>query len=354
MSGRTGTAPARHLVPWLAAVTLLVALTGVAVAADAPDPPAEAARLAPRALLTALASAGPRLVAVGDRGIIVLSDDGGGSWRQSLAVPSQALLTGVCFFDATHGVAVGHDQLILVSADAGASWRAAHRDPAAPGPLLDVWCGTHGAAIAVGAYGAYFVSSDGGASWGAEHFSAAPPAAAAHGAHAGDDAAAGGGLHLNSIRAGTGAQLYIAGEAGHLYRSDDGGGHWRELASPYQGSFFGLLPLDAQVLLAYGLRGNLFRSEDGGASWRRLDSATVAMLDGAARLPAGGVAVAGLSGVVLLSADGGRSFTLAQQPDHTGLAAVLALGGGRLAAVGEAGARVIALPQARGGAPGGS
>src|SRR5262249_10578900 len=80
---------------------------------------AEAARLAARGLLIAIAPAGQRLVAVGDRGIIVLSDDRGASWTQAQYVPTQALLTGVCFIDAQHGVAVGHDEVIVTTADAG-------------------------------------------------------------------------------------------------------------------------------------------------------------------------------------------------------------------------------------------
>ncbi|MBV8306053.1 MAG: glycosyl hydrolase, partial [Gammaproteobacteria bacterium] len=83
---------------------LLALLPGVAAAA-APQPPAEPARLAAQSLLIALAAAGPRLVAVGDRGVVVLSDDGAAHWRQAQRVPTQVLLTGVCFFDAQRGIA---------------------------------------------------------------------------------------------------------------------------------------------------------------------------------------------------------------------------------------------------------
>ena len=89
----------------VAALLLVAAAVEAQPAAPAPatqEPPlaAEPARLAARGLLIAIASAGPRLVAVGDRGIIVLSDDRGASWRQADSVPTQALLTGVCFLDA--------------------------------------------------------------------------------------------------------------------------------------------------------------------------------------------------------------------------------------------------------------
>ena len=346
--------------PALVASLLLIA---AAVQAQ-PVPPAEEqplaaepARLAARGLLIAIASAGPRLVAVGDRGIIVLSDDRGASWRQADYVPTQALLTGVCFLDAQHGVAVGHDEVILITVDAGRNWKRTHYAPQAQGPLLDVWCGAGGEVIAVGAYSAYLTSDDGGASWREMKFTPAsapavgrdrarsPGATAAAGTA--DDERAAGGYHLNRIVSGNAHRLYIAAEAGHLYASDDGGANWRTLASPYEGSFFGMLPLRGEELLAFGLRGHLYRSTNGGASWQPIETGTVAMLTGATPLDSGALAIVGLSGVVLVSRDGGRSFTLLQQAERAGLSAVAHAGDDRLVVVGEGGARLIRVTDTR-------
>jgi photosystem II stability/assembly factor-like uncharacterized protein len=317
--------------------------------ADSSD--AEHARLAAQSLLIALAAAGERLVAVGDRGVVVLSDDKGRSWVQADFVPTQALLTGVCFFDAQHGLAVGHDEVILATADAGRTWKRTHYAPEAQQPLLDVWCGAQGNAIAIGAYSTYLTSTDGGGTWMTGKFAPTPrrppakkpQAAAAPAVAAGptDDDKAGGGYHLNRIVAASPTRLYLAAEAGHLYRSDDAGASWLELASSYHGSFFGILPLDADTVLAFGLRGNFYRSDDAGASWQKIETGTVQLLDGAARFGASGVAVVGLSGVVLVSRDGGHTFTLDQQSDYTGLSAVVSVREGELVAVGE-GAKVIA------------
>jgi photosystem II stability/assembly factor-like uncharacterized protein len=330
---------------------LLAALLGApaARAAEAPDSPdAEHARLAAHSLLIALAAAGERLVAVGDRGVIVFSDDRGRSWVQAEFVPTQALLTGVCFFDAQHGLAVGHDEVILATADAGRSWKRTHYAPEAQQPLLDVWCGTGGHAIAIGAYSTYLTSEDGGGTWAVRKFtptSREPRAkeVRAAAANASDEGQAGGGYHLNRIVAATPTRLYIAAEAGHLYRSDDAGASWLELTSPYHGSFFGVLPLAGNAVLACGLRGNLYRSDDAGASWQRIESGTVQLLDGAARFDDGGIAVVGLSGVLLVSHDAGHSFTLDQQSDYSGLSAIVSIGNDELAAVGDGGVRVIAL-----------
>jgi photosystem II stability/assembly factor-like uncharacterized protein len=294
-------------------------------------------------------------VAVGDRGHILLSDDKGRSWVQSNSVPTQALLTGVCFADARRGIAVGHDEVILTTEDAGRNWTRTHYAPEAQQPLLDVWCGQGGRAIAVGAYSAYFSSEDGGATWKERKFEAPPvrtqpvqPAKAAR-----DSISRGvadnidGGFHLNRIVASSPSRLYIAAEAGHLYRSDNGGVDWVELPSPYEGSFFGVLPLAGDALLAYGLRGNLLRSEDAGLTWQRIRTGTVAMLDGGVTFGNDGassaVAVVGLSGVVLVSYDGGKSFALLQQDDRKGLSGVLAVGADTLLTVGEGGAKLIAV-----------
>src|SRR5438105_8021391 len=55
----------------------------------------------------AVAHAGNRLVMVGEHGIVLLSDDGGRSFRQARALPIQSTLTAVYFADSTHGWSVG-------------------------------------------------------------------------------------------------------------------------------------------------------------------------------------------------------------------------------------------------------
>jgi photosystem II stability/assembly factor-like uncharacterized protein len=335
----------------LAMLGALAMLGGVArpahAATDIAELPSERARLASASLLLDLAAAGNRLVAVGDRGHILLSDDAGRTWTQT-DVPTQVLLTGICFGDQRHGIAVGHDEIILISSDAGSTWQRTHFAPQAQQPLLDVWCGDRGRAIAVGAYGVYMVSSDYGASWEGRKLevtraTATPPDKAADSTAAEGEIS--GGYHLNAITADSSSHLYIAAEAGHLFRSDDAGNTWKALPSPYEGSLFGVLPLPAGALLAYGLRGNLFRSADSGATWKRIPTGTEAMLTGAISFADGRIAIVGLSGVVLLSHDEGASFSLLQRADRKGLAAVREVQNGALVTVGEAGVKLIEAPR---------
>lgn len=56
-----------------------------------------------RSLLLGLTRAGSRVVAVGEQGLIELSDDDGKTFRAPKSVPVQVTLTAVHFADASHG-----------------------------------------------------------------------------------------------------------------------------------------------------------------------------------------------------------------------------------------------------------
>jgi len=298
------------------------------------------APLADRSLLVDIASVGDRVVVVGERGNILVGD-GRDGWRQS-RVPVRTMLTGVHMLDMKTGWAVGHDAVILRTLDGGETWETMYSDPALESPLLDVWFADQRRGFAVGAYSLFLETDDGGSSWRARTFEPATEAAA-------DGAVTGGELdaddfsdvydfHLNSLAPGGNGTLYIAAEGGNLYRSDDGGVSWREMTSPYRGSFFGILPLgEGEGLLAFGLRGHLYRSEDGGATWDRIETGVKEMLTDGVQLNDGSIVIVGLGGTVLRSDDGGHRFELTRLPDRHGLSAVVQTDDGRVLAVGEGG-----------------
>ncbi len=313
----------------LATVVLLLALLAPA-AARAEE--AVKAPLAAESLLLDGAAAGARLVVVGERGHILVSTDDGASWIQA-EVPTRVLLTAVHMHDDRTGWAVGHDAVILRTGDGGETWSEVYRAPEEELPLLDVWFRDERTGFAVGAYGYFLATGDGGETW-------TPRAVSV------DD------FHLNALipvaADGTGAQpspsrrLFIAAEAGVVYRSDDDGTTWRELPSPYAGSWFGGLALDENRVLLTGLRGHLFRSEDGGETWTQLETGTHALLTGAVRLPSGTIVVTGLEGSVLTSRDEGRSVSTARLPLREGISAALPLADGGVLLIGEFGVRRLA------------
>ena len=84
--------------------------------------PALQVRAPQRQVLQTAARAGTRIVAIGERGLVVLSDDEGKSWRQARQVPVSVSLTAVSFVDALLGWAVGHGGVILHTTDGGETW----------------------------------------------------------------------------------------------------------------------------------------------------------------------------------------------------------------------------------------
>ena len=332
------------------AALVMLALAALPVRAEAPSP-GIIAPLAVRSLLLGVCAVpGGGLVAVGERGHLLESRDGGAGWVQA-ATPARSGLTAVTFLDREHGWAVGNDEVIVLTRDGGATWQLSHYAPEKQQPLLDVWFGDASHGLAVGAFATIYATADGGQSWQALEFApqplpqarAARPIAARPAKPAADAMREDEGIaqpHLNAIAQGANGQLYLAAEAGHLYRSTDGGVRWSELPSPYQGSFFGLVPLAGDSLLAFGLRGHLYRSDDAGQSWRGIESHTQALLAGGTRLKDGTVVIVGLAGTVLVSVDGGASFTLHQEADRKGFAAVAPAPDG-VVIVGETGVRTL-------------
>jgi photosystem II stability/assembly factor-like uncharacterized protein len=316
------------------AVLALLLWAGVLPAADA-----ELAPLAARALLLDGQLVGDRLVAVGERGHILISTDAGRSWRQSPA-PTRTTLTCVYFIDERLGWAAGHDATILRTGDGGANWQLVHADPELDAPILDLWFRDADYGLAVGAYGLVLVTSDGGASWQEQPLTVAT----APDTFLDDADTPGLDLHLNQLRAAPAGQLYLAAERGHLLRSADDGRHWEILPFPYEGSLFGTLPLDERRLLAFGLRGHLFASADAGRRWQAVETGTDATFNDAIRLRDGRIVAVGLAGTVLIGTDGAARFELHPQSDRGGYARVLEAPDGALVLLGAQGARRLELP----------
>lgn len=279
---RVGRLLARLALP----LVLPISLAQAAAVGDALATPAMQAPQATSAVLLDLARAGARLVAVGERGIVLLSDDNGLSWRQA-AVPVSVSLTAVQFVDADNGWAVGHGGVVLASRDGGEHWvvqldgvRAAQLELAAataelpkasdqeaasarvqtaerlvaegadkPFLALQFIDAQHG--LIVGAYGLALRTEDGGNSWHSLVGQIDNPM----------------GAHLSAI-AQQGEHWFLAGEQGYLARSDDSGRWFSQLHSPYPGSFFTLQLGDDGVLLVAGLKGNAFASRDLGQSFQ--------------------------------------------------------------------------------------
>lgn len=319
----------RHFLLSLAAGASLAAMAASGATQrwlDVLDAPALKSPLAARGLLNGLAPAGKRVVAVGQRGHILYSDDAGKSWQQA-DVPVSSDLVAVYFATPQAGWAVGHDGVVLHSVDAGRTWTRQHdgRPNAAENPLLDVWFEDERTGYAVGAFGLVLHTSDAGAHWEALPDAADNPKS----------------LHLYAVR-GIGDELYIVGEQGLLLKRDRATGRFRALESPYKGTLFGVTG-NARAVVAYGLRGNVVRSGDGGATWQGLNTGVPVGLTAGTIDAKGRILLASQTGHLLASGDDGASFAPIKLDRPVPAAAVLAMGSGLIVA-GPRGAQALALP----------
>jgi photosystem II stability/assembly factor-like uncharacterized protein len=314
--------------PSRGALLLLSAVLVAPATVDAGAGPewAVMARLAQKALLLDVARHGERVLAVGERGHVLVSSDGGSTWTQA-KVPTRALPTGVHMHDEKLAWAVGHDAVVLRTRDGGSSWERVHDAPEDERPLLDVWFKDAERGFAAAAYGELLATRDGGSTWERRAI------------RDGDD------FHLNQLAAAADGTLYAAAEAGHLYRSDDGGETWRPLPSPYEGSFFGLLPLAEGPVLAFGLRGRLFASADRGKTWARIETGTEATLLCGLQTGPGRFVVGGMEGT-LLHGDAALGLVRTEgRPDRHAIVALAPGPGGSLLLFGEGGVRRVEAPR---------
>lgn len=239
----------------------------------------EAFALATESLLIDVNPAGNIWVAVGERGHVLRSEDGGQSWNQVL-VPTRELLTAVSFApNGRSGTAVGHNNTILTTEDGGMNWTLHKVKGEFPVIFLDTLWVDADTVFAVGAYGEFWESHNRGLSWEKRWISEEE-------------------LHLNTIEKSPDGTLYIAGESGTFLRSTDQGNEWEPMDTPYYGSYHGLLALSDQKLWVFGMRGHIYLSTDAGENWNDLSRESKVFLSGATRIAANRLILVGHGGIL--------------------------------------------------------
>lgn len=369
----------RRVIAALFAAAIAWTFPGTGVAAlDLLRVPALVSPKAAKSMLLGVAHAGDRLVAVGERGIVLYSDDGGKRWTQA-KVPVSVTLTAVDFPSKERGWAVGHDGVVLNTTDGGRTWivqldgsrasalviadlesrvkavesavqsasaksresaeaeldaaRNALEDVKAgvefgpARPFLGVWFRNDSEGLVVGSFGQLFHTADGGKTWESWGGRIANPE----------------GLHFNAIARMPDASLVISGEAGKLRRSRDGGTTWQTLDTGYAGHLYGTLAVpETKTLVSYGFAGNVFRSEDDGRTWQAVPRLTRKPLIGGLRLADGRLLLLDRDRRQLVSRDDGKSFVLAGSETGRPVASALpVLANGSLVAVGFGGVSLL-------------
>jgi photosystem II stability/assembly factor-like uncharacterized protein len=273
-----------------------------------------------------IARVGDRLVAVGEHGVIVYSDDNGKSWRQA-KVPVDLTLTSIAFADGSHGWAAGHYGVVLHTSDSGLTWQeqlnglqvnqltleaaqtaVANNDPSvgtpravaranhfiADGPdkpFLSILVYDRNKALVFGAYRMTVLTTNGGKDW--QDWSL----------HVGDPFS----QNLYDVaRAGT--RIYVVGEAGTVFESTDGGSKFVAMVPPSDATMLKVLPAGLNSVFVCGVAGQAFHSEDGGRSWQPVTFDTSANLTAGITLTSGAMLVGSESGHLYISKDQGASF----------------------------------------------
>jgi photosystem II stability/assembly factor-like uncharacterized protein len=324
-----------------AAMTANPAFANDAVAV-ALDRPATMTRLAPSGLFTAVTTAGTRLVAVGERGRIMVSDDDGVNWRQ-VPCPTSVTLTAVVFATPASGWVLGQMGVVLRTADGGLNWvrqldgmqanqatmEEAEADVARLGnndttaaimqnaealvgggpsvPFLALLPLTPAHLLLAGGFGLALESRDGGAHWVSVAGGMANP----------------NGLHVYGLVRDQN-EVFAVGEQG-LFLAGTGGMPDQAVATPFPGTFFGAVVTPAHSLILYGLQGTILRSTDLAAHWQLPQSGVADAIDAGLLLRDGRILLGDVAGTILLSRDDGQTFHphqagepvagLAQAPD---------------------------------------
>jgi photosystem II stability/assembly factor-like uncharacterized protein len=295
------------------------------------DPTQVAAAMSEKMLMSpliAVAMAGERTVAVGQRGHIALSENGGHSWKQA-QVPVSSDLVAVSFPTAQHGWAVGHGGVVLHSKDGGLTWERQldghqastlileyYTDKARGGalenaqlfidreqsligyggtqPLMAVHFLDEKIGFVVGLFNRILKTVDGGKTWEPWLHRVDNPNE----------------LHFYSLSDDARA-LYITGEQGMVWRMGLDEMAFAAIPTDYAGTLFGAAS-NGKSLIAFGMRGSVFRSTDEGANWVRTPIDSQAGITAGVFLLGGHLLLTSLAGEVELSTDEGQSFTRVQ------------------------------------------
>ena len=330
---------------------------------DPLDRPALKVKNPARAVLLDVALAGSRIVAVGERGVIIYSDDSGSTWKQA-NVPTSVTLIAVCFPSPKNGWAVGHAGVVLQSTDSGETWTRkmdggiaskiifdaakANADLKGPDdqaaqlllsnaqlfvddgpdkPFLDLYFKNDQEGFLIGAYGLIFRTQDGGNTW--------KPWLD----HTEND----GGLNLYSIRF-AGNSYYITGEQGLFLVSTDDGNSFKKVATPYIGTYFDVVTAATGDILLLGLLGNAYWSADQGVTFNKTEVPNQVSFSSAIRLEDGTMVFANQAGVIMASYDNGRSIKVLDVPRLGPLSSIISINKDTLMTVGYGGAIPVKLP----------
>lgn len=232
-----------------------------------------------------------------DDGRELIRVDDGGSGMPTLLTPSTDPIHAVGFASPTRVVAAGDQGATVVSDDVGATFAPVGGRIAGSFTTLRAG-GAKGAAFAVGKAGALAKTTDGGRDWSA---GSVPTS-----------------TELIDVSFPTANDGYALDVAGGLFHTANAGATWAPLGTGSTQPADAIFAPDARTILAVGPRG-IRRSTDAGKTFAPVRSRAVAHagLSGVAAAQAGGAIFAWGPATVARSTNGGASWTALPKPGAT-------------------------------------
>jgi photosystem II stability/assembly factor-like uncharacterized protein len=240
---------------------------------------------------------------VGNIGKIAHSRDGGKSWEsQKSGIPYN--LQDISAWDEKRLVAVGNQGVLIISDNGGDSWVQKEVPTSeVANKLIRVKTQADGKAWTCGIMGTALYTNDYGATWKRR----IPE----------EDIA------FNDIAFATDLIGAIACEFGKIKRTEDGGETWTEILTPVGASLMAIEFNKQGVGVAVGLEGTILRSVDFGITWELIDAGTTEHLFNIICYNGHWVSI-GNKGIIVTSADAGISWQSKQLSEtellwHTGI-----------------------------------
>ena len=229
---------------------------------DPIDATAHKSHIATHTLQLDITTISSRALTVGERGIVLYSNDQGKNWHQA-EVSTSSHLNALYFANDQFGWAVGEDKVIIKTSDSGNNWVRQYddRNSDLKGPLLDIWFEDEHTGYAVGVYNSLLKTVDGGKTWVSwqEHIENLDE------------------WHLFAIAASEN-NIYIASESGLIFRSINGGQSFSAVNTGHTGSFHGVITREnadsLDDVLIFGVGGIVMFSRNSGDNWEYIKMPT--------------------------------------------------------------------------------
>jgi len=238
-----------------------------------------------------------QLAAIGENGLLLLSNDGGNQW-QKMELPTTAELTDFISVSPSLTLIACADGSFLRSENIATQWERVTTHSSAYITRL-FYDPEQNTLIALSAEGEILLSDDGGKLWA--------PVTHTH-------------QYLTDIIQLSNKTLLASGANGTLLQSDNGGRTWSNLPSLTSTSIDGIMAITDTSIVAYGEGGLLLQSNDTGNSWTLLKEPITDFVHQLLQISSDNWLAAGAKGLLINSTNQGQDWkniiSVQQQNDY--------------------------------------